>query len=83
MSKVSKLSIALVGSHLLRDKAKVIPWYVLFLRGFALLFWEVLSYWKTQESSSWLKVLLSNSVERCNYKSTILGKDFLIGSQLI
>lgn len=44
MSKVSKLSIALVGSHLLRDKAKVIPWYVLFLRGFALLFWEVLSY---------------------------------------
>lgn len=43
MSKVSKLSIIYVGSHLLRDKAKEIPWHSLLLRGFPLLFLEVLA----------------------------------------
>ena len=43
MLTVSKLRTVLVGSHLLRDKAKVIPWYSLFLRSSALLFLEVFS----------------------------------------
>ena len=44
MLTVSKPRIVLVGLYLLRDKAKVIPQYSLFLRSCALLFLEYLSW---------------------------------------
>lgn len=44
MLTVSKPSIVLVALYLLRDKAKVISKYSLFLRSCALLFLEYLSW---------------------------------------